>query len=112
MKTRAPIAKPAAAIGNSFIPISNETLVKLAPDVLLISAQGQSQQTENDERLETWTRLPLPAVKNNRVFLVTDDTALTASIDLPHNVRTLAALIHKGQPAPASPATSGAGRQP
>ncbi len=39
-----------AKVGKFFPVIRNETLVKLAPDVLLISAPDQPAQQENDPR--------------------------------------------------------------
>jgi iron complex transport system substrate-binding protein len=100
-----------AKVGKSFITISNETLVKLAPDVLLIGDPSAPDQQPDDPRLESWQRYDVPAVKNNRVFLVTDPDALTASVNLPKSVRSLSTLIHKNSPdtAPASP-SGGAAR--
>jgi ABC-type Fe3+-hydroxamate transport system substrate-binding protein len=97
-----------AKVGKSFITISNETLVQLAPDVLLIGAPSAPDQQPEDPRLETWQRYDIPAVKNNRVFLVTDPDALTASVDLPQSIRGLAILIHKN--APATTTSGGAAR--
>jgi iron complex transport system substrate-binding protein len=85
-----------ARVGKSFITVSNETLIQLAPDVLLIGAPSQpDQQAVDDPRIEPWLRYDIPAVKNHRVFLVTDPDALTASVNLPKSVRSLSNLIHK-----------------
>ncbi|HUO07979.1 MAG TPA: ABC transporter substrate-binding protein [Phycisphaerae bacterium] len=95
-----------AKVPGLYPAISNETLVKLAPDVLLISAPSQMPQHDNDDRLEPFAHLPIPAAWNNRIFLVTDGDAMVASLKLPRQVQELAAMIHKGE---SSTATSPAG---
>jgi iron complex transport system substrate-binding protein len=92
----------ARRVGRSFMQISNETLIQLAPDVLLIGAPGQPEQTADDPRLESWMMYPIPAVANNRVWLVTDGDALTASVNLPKSIRGLSKLIYKWEPMPAA----------
>jgi iron complex transport system substrate-binding protein len=86
--------------------ISKETLVTLAPDVLLISAPSQMPQHDNDDRLEPFAHLPIPAAWNNHIYLVTDGDAMVASLKLPKQVQGLAAMIHKGE---SNTATSPAG---
>ena len=87
--------------------ISKETLVTLAPDVLLISAPSQTPQTENDSRLDEWKKLPIPAAWNNHIFLVTDGNAMVASVNLPNQVNDLAKLIQQAAPTATAPATTG-----
>jgi iron complex transport system substrate-binding protein len=101
-----------AKVGKSFINISNETLVQLAPDVLLVGAPSEpDQQPADDPRLAPWERYDIPAVRNQRVFLVTDPEALTASVNLPKSIRNLSELIHKGQPeSRPAPSSQGATR--
>ena len=86
-----------ATVGNSYPMIGNETLSKLSPDVLLISAPGEPEQVQNDVRLEPWLRLPIPAAWNKRVYLVTDGNAMMASLELPKQVQELAGMIHRGE---------------
>jgi iron complex transport system substrate-binding protein len=88
-----------AKVGTFFPNISNETLIHLAPDVLLISAPDQPEQQDHDPRLDAWQRYQIPAVWNDRIWLVTDGNSLMASVDLPRQVRELSKLIHKNAPA-------------
>ncbi len=99
-----------AGVGKLFPVISNETLVKLSPDVLLVSAPDEPEQVENDPRVEPWLRFQVPAVWNDRVFLVTDGGSLMASVELPKQVRMLAKLIHKNAPRAEMTPTTGASR--
>jgi len=84
-------------VGGLYPTISNETLAKLAPDVLLVSAPEQAEQQENDDRLQPWMRLPIPAAWNHRIYLVTDGNAMVASLELPKQVQELAGMIHRGE---------------
>jgi iron complex transport system substrate-binding protein len=92
-----------AKIGTFFPTISNETLIHLAPDVLLISAPDQPDQQPTDPRLDSWQRFQIPAVWNDRVWLVTDGNSLMASVDIAKQVRALSKLIHKGASATSKP---------
>ncbi len=48
---------------------------------------------------ESWSRLPIPAVWNDRVFLVTDWVITDGgSVELPKQVHELSKLIHKNAP--------------
>jgi iron complex transport system substrate-binding protein len=85
-----------AKVGTFFPTISNETLVRLAPDVLLISAPDQPEQQPHDPRVDSWQRFQIPAVWNDRVWLVTDGNSLIASVDIARQVHALSKLIHKG----------------
>jgi iron complex transport system substrate-binding protein len=91
-----------AKLGNNFIETSREAIIKLAPDVLLVGAMDEPMETANDPRLTQWLTFPVPAAANKRVYLVTDADSLMASVNIGKNVRALAALIHKGEPAPAA----------
>jgi iron complex transport system substrate-binding protein len=94
-----------AKVGTFFPNISNETLIHLAPDVLLISAPDQPDQQPQDPRLDSWQRFQIPAVWNDRIWLVTDGNSLMASVDLPNQVRALSKLIHKNAPSTRTPQT-------
>jgi iron complex transport system substrate-binding protein len=95
-----------AVAGDGFLDIGRETLVKLAPDVLLIGALEEPVSEENDPRLAPWLQLPLPAAKKRRVYLVTDGNSLMASVNIAKNVRALADLIHRGDPPASQPAVN------
>ncbi len=91
-------------ISGIYPAISKETLVTLAPDILLISAPSQSPQTADDPRLDEWKKLPIPAAWNNHIFLVTDGNAMVASVNLPNQVNDLAKLIQQAVPStPSAP---------
>jgi iron complex transport system substrate-binding protein len=92
-----------APVGDGFMTLSRETMVKLAPDVLLIGAPDAMPEMPDDPRLAPWRTLPVPATRNRRVFLVTDGNSQMPSVNIGKNVRALAELIHR----PAPPATSG-----
>jgi iron complex transport system substrate-binding protein len=94
-----------APVGDGFVTVSRETMVKLAPDVLLIGAPDAVAETDNDPRLAPWRSLPVPATRNRRVFLVTDGNSQMPSVDIGKNVRALAELIHRNAP----PAATGEG---
>jgi len=101
----------AAKVGDFYPVISKETLAKLAPDVLLISAPDEPAQQQNDPRLDPYMSLPVPAVKQKRVYLVTDGDSLIASVQIAKQVRGLADLLHQNEPLRLdfSPATKPAG---
>jgi iron complex transport system substrate-binding protein len=84
-----------APVGNGFVTLGRETMVKLAPDVLLIGAPDTVAQMPDDPRLEPWMSLPVPATRNHRVFLVTDGNSQMPSLNIAKNVRALAKLIHQ-----------------
>jgi iron complex transport system substrate-binding protein len=87
-----------AKAGHGFLEISRETLLKLAPDVLLIGASDQIAQMPNDPRLKDWRDFPVPAAAARRVYLITDGNSQMASVAIGRNVQALARLIHEGDP--------------
>jgi ABC-type Fe3+-hydroxamate transport system substrate-binding protein len=82
-------------VGNGFLDINNDTLVRLAPEVVLLGAPDEPAAMENDPRIAPFFRLQIPAAQSKRIFLVTDGTSLQPSVDIGKNVRALAELIHK-----------------
>lgn len=109
-----------AKAGKGFLESSRETLIKLAPDVLLVGAMDQPDAMTNDPRIARWLDLPIPAATAKRVYLITDGNSQMASVAIGQNVRDLARLIHQGDPpgpppspaAPAAPATASAETRP
>jgi iron complex transport system substrate-binding protein len=101
-----------APVGDGFVTLSRETMVKLAPEVLLIGAPDAPAEMENDPRLTTWMSLPVPAARNRRVFLVTDGNSQMPSVDIGKNVRALAELIHRSAPPGAGTREGTAGGTP
>jgi iron complex transport system substrate-binding protein len=106
-----------APVGDGFPTVGRETMVKLAPDVLLIGAPDSVEETTNDPRLTPWMSLPVPATRSKRVFLVTDGNSQMPSLNIGKNVRALAELIHRNAPAAVPPAggaaqTGGEGAEP
>jgi iron complex transport system substrate-binding protein len=92
-------------IGNAYPIVGLETVVKLAPDVLLISAPGEPAQTPDDPRLAKWLQLPIPAARNHRIYLITDPNSLMASLNVAQNVRDIAQLLHPDLPPASESAT-------
>lgn len=92
-----------AKAGEGFLDVNRETIVKLAPQVLLVGALEEPAEMQDDPRLAPWFNLPVPAAADKRVYLVTDGNGLMASVDIGKNVRALAKLIHQGDP-PSPPA--------
>lgn len=84
--------------GGMYPNISRETLAKLAPDVLLIAAPDEPEQTANDPRLAQWQNLPIPAAAKKQIYLMTDGNSVMPNINIAKNVRALANLIHAGDP--------------
>jgi len=109
MITAAGAVNVGAKAGNGFIETSRETIVKLAPEVLMIGALDETEEIVNDPRLTTWADLPVPAARSKRIFLVTDGNSLMASVDIGKNVRSLAELIHRGETPDASAADPAGG---
>ena len=86
----------AAPVGAGYPIIDRETLLRLAPQVLLIAAPGQPpQRGPKDPRLARWQRLPIPAVRQHCVFLVTAENFEIPSLAVDHQVRLLGRLIHQ-----------------
>ncbi len=100
-----------AGVGRYFPDINREAVVNLAPEVLLIGAVEEPGMTLADPRLKTWANIPIPAVRNHRVYLVTDSNTQLASVNVAKQARMLAEMIHAGD-APAAPATTGGGARP
>ncbi len=98
MLTMAGAENVGATVGDGWPIIGTEALAKLAPDVLLVSAAGQPAQVggAEDPRVAKWLRLPMPAAKAGRVYLITEGNSLMASVEAPEHVRRLAELIHGG----------------
>ncbi len=84
-----------APVGDGFVTLGRETMVKLAPDVLLIGAPDALPEMPNDPRLAPWLGLPVPATRTKHVYLVTDGNSQMPSVNIGKNVRTLAELIHR-----------------
>ena len=79
--------------------IDRETLVNLAPDVLLIAAPGQEPSVgPNDPRLSAWNQLPIPAAEFGRIYLVRWSDAEMPTLNVDTQVQSLARLIHLKAP--------------
>lgn len=86
-----------ATQGGDYPTINRETLIKLAPDVLLIAAAGEPPSTGlQDPRLAPWIDLPIPAARQSRIYLVTEPNGELATLTIADQLRTLARTIHQG----------------
>jgi len=87
-----------------YLEASKETAVLKAPDVILEFHAGEALgDTEKQAYIDDWSQLPsIPAVRNGRVYLVTESHALRPGPRLPEIARRIAAYLHPdtgaGQP--------------
>lgn len=86
-----------AKVGDFYPVVGKEMLADLQPEVLLVSAPDEPEQVGGDPRVESYLKLPVPAAKDKRVWLVTDGNSLIASVDLAKHVRKLAELLHRDE---------------
>ncbi len=86
-----------ATVGVGFPSVSREAIAKLAPEVLLVGAPSETDQVQNDPRIDLWMQLPIPAAANKRIFLVVGPNSQMASLNIAESVQELATLIHKGE---------------
>jgi ABC-type Fe3+-hydroxamate transport system substrate-binding protein len=94
-----------AAAGANYPVIDRETLVQLAPDVLLIAAPSEPGVSgSNDPRIAAWSNLPIPAARQHRIYLVSLPDAQIPTLNVDAQVRLLARLIHTNAPLPSPPA--------
>jgi len=92
-----------ATIGSNYPTISNEALINMAPDVLLIAAPGEPPSTGvQDPRLARLIDLPIAAARQGRIYLITDPNCQLATLTIAEQVRALARLIHQADP-PSAP---------
>jgi len=100
-----------AELKQDFPEVTQEMIVRLAPDVILIAAPDEPPAQADDARLAKWRQLATPAGKTGRVYLVTDPNGQMASLELAASVRILAGLIHPEIALDVSPATAPGGPQ-
>lgn len=76
--------------------IGTEELLACGPEVIIQSAMGTERIAEQQQAAETfWHRWAnLPAVKNNRIYVVNPDTVLRLSPRLPQGIRLIASYLH------------------
>jgi len=72
--------------------ITRETLIKLNPDVIIISDMGFSAE----EEVKKWQKYPfIPAVKNKRIYIISsDDLCSPTPPRFLHTLKLLAKLFH------------------
>jgi iron complex transport system substrate-binding protein len=76
--------------------IGTEELLACGAEVIIQSAMGKSNISEQQKAAERfWSRRPtLPAVKNNRIYVIEADTALRLGPRLPEGTETIAKCLH------------------
>ncbi len=80
--------------GGGFPAITRETLVQLAPQVLLISEPGQPIASGGDDpRLASWLTLPIAAAKSRRIDLITWKRAQMLTLRVGHVIDRLRKLL-------------------
>jgi iron complex transport system substrate-binding protein len=95
-----------AKVGDLWPTIGQEALVQLSPEVILVGSPGEAGLAVGDPRTEPYRRLPVPAARSGRVFIVNDFNGQQASVEIGRQVRALAQLIYAGT---AEGAPAGAG---
>lgn len=85
-----------------YFEASKETAVVKAPDVIVEFHAGENLTEEEKARyIDDWNQLPaIPAVKNRRVYVVTESYALRPGPRIPDVARKLAAMLHPAESAP------------
>ncbi len=87
------------AIGKTiyqYPPISTEELLKCGADVIIQSAMGAENIDRQQEQAEKfWKRYPnLPAVKNNRIYVIESDTILRLGPRLADGLELIGGFLH------------------
>ncbi len=84
--------------GQPYIEASKETVVMRAPEAVLEFHAGETIPDEvKAQYITDWHQLPsLPAVQNNRIYLITESHALRPGPRVPEIAAKLAALLYPG----------------
>ncbi len=79
--------------------ISTEELLVSRADVIIQSAMDSNDIEKQQRAAETfWSKYPLlPAVKNNRIYVIDSDIVLRLGPRLPEAVELIAGLLHKSE---------------
>lgn len=79
--------------------LGTETLLTCNAEVIIHSAMSKSNLTKEQKAAEHfWAKFPdLPAVKNNRIFVINADTILRLGPRLPQGIEKVAELLHPQQ---------------
>lgn len=79
--------------------IGDEELLTCPAEVIIQSAMGKSDINEQQKEAEKiWAKLTnLPAVKNNRIYVVNSDLVLRLGPRLPQGIEKIARLVHPEQ---------------
>lgn len=86
---------PASQVGTA-PTFDKEKLLNAKPDVIVLMLPGEPPLTtiDDDPRLISLRGLDIPAVKNNRIVLVSDALALLPSSSLPKTALAMSKAIH------------------
>ena len=78
-------------------PIGTEELLACSPEVIIQSAMGTSDIDGQQQAAKVfWNRwVNLPAVKNNRIYVVEPDTVLRLGPRLPQGIELIARCLHQ-----------------
>ena len=78
-------------------PISTEEILTCGAETIIQSAMGKNDIAEQQKASERfWSRWPnLPAVKNNRIYVVDPDTILRLGPRLPQGIKLIARCLHQ-----------------
>lgn len=86
---------PAQTVGTAPV-LDRERLLEARPEVILLIIPGEPalKSIDEDPRLLNLRGLDIPAVKNNRIVLISDKTALLPATTLPSVAAQMAKAIH------------------
>jgi len=79
--------------------LGTETLLTCGAEVIIHSAMSKSNLAKEQKAVERfWGKFPdLPAVKNNRIYVIDADTILRLGPRLPQGIKEIAELLHPQQ---------------
>ena len=85
-----------ASLAIDYPEVSPEAILAARPDVIIEAMPEAKPSAALEERIRTvWRRLgPIPAVENNRIYVMTEDNILIPSPRVVDTVAALARLLH------------------
>jgi ABC-type Fe3+-hydroxamate transport system substrate-binding protein len=92
--TKAGGVNAGAEVGKRWVELNKEACIRLKPDVVIVSAPGEPAAQANDERIEKWKNLDIPAAKTGRIYLWTDPDGQMLSLKVADMVQTMAETLH------------------
>ena len=84
-----------ADAGVGYVPLDRQMLIdQIRPDVIFLISPGAPPLAEDDPRLRPFAGLPIRAVSQRRIFLITHPQAQLPSTSLPETLAEMAKALH------------------